>query len=864
MIFSAKAQVMPYQYHITKGKSSFFINNNVEPTALGNDSLGKISYIEVRNKNGVRLGWVNKNNNYFYISKNDSSKIEIDTLRNFTSYLCIIPDNKFDSIYHLVAMSDSLVSKYSYVRNAYIFHTILHYYNKQLLPLSGGLKLIGKIKSAGAYIDSNAIASNNIIREKTYTIILDRNFKYFQLITLTTDSQEIYNCDFDTVQLISKSYFKITGNLYDLHIDPFLFLYDGSFCSRNIILMQYPEIGYTNDTSSYYCHRLFLMRLSENYANIDTIYQLDSMPYYRKAPSKTKLFNNSFYANYALSENDSFVYIAYNKEDYNYNHLLEIYQYNTINHQRTNLFDTTILENRTTPHGYNFGDNGLFNISNHPSGRLYLYVNCTTAIVINKPNLPYPYCKIYRNFPILVCDSSFYKNMDSTEQSNFYIPVGNNYFPIHFNKTLSTLEKINCKSAILYAHGDTSYKTFQWYVWNKLTNSFDSSSGTSCYITDISNGVYYKLKGMSSDGYFAWFADSIFSQMPPFAFFKAVQEQHCQYSKIKFIDSSYSKNYSPYIPYNWHWYFGDGTDTIIYVLNTSGNIGLGNIEHIYNKSGYYQVKLIFYNGLCSDTFTSPQSIYIAPAPQAGIVLNPNNSCVHQKFNIVPMYYDSIISERYDIYNTTFAKHDSSIYKPGITSKPQGYSFTLNDTGNYFIKQTLTGVSGCVTKDSIYIPLNTRPSINLPQDTFICADEELILSVSAGYSKYKWNTGDTATFIRVRNRGEYGVEVYNGNCKVKDSIIVNQYMDESCKLHISVYPNPFGASFYISSYARYSQNMDIFLYDARGRQVAAYNAVPINQFNSFEIPTLDLPASLYILRIQTQQKDFIYKLVKLGN
>ncbi len=852
-------QVMHHQYHINNNTKGLMISNKLEPSNLGFESFKYPAYIEIRNKKGDRLGWFNLQNRYIYTSAEDSIKIISDSADvKLSNRIFIIPDSISDVNYHIIIIRDSLTKKISFESSSYIYILNLNYVNNKFSVIENGLKLLGVIKNSGNYTDTPVVnISKNIQRWKNYSIIIDKQFRYFELITLTTDSQEIYRCDFSNIFFQSKSFYKFHENIYYLNLSPLYYNFI-SFANKNIILVQYPDYSDTNSICNF---KIYLMRLSEDFSSIDTIYKLDTMPYFKKVPYRTNTFSNSFYSSYAVTDNDTFVYIAYNKEDYNYNHVLEIYQYNIFNRQQTKIFDTTIFENRTSPHGYSFNTVGLFNISNHPSGRLYLYVNCTTAIVIAKPNLPFPYCKVYRNYPILICDSSFYKNTDSAEQANFYIDVRSNYSPIHFNKLLSTVEKIDCNSATLYTNADSVYKSFVWYVWNRNTNMFDSTLGNACYITDLRDGIYYKLKGISVDGYYAWFSDSIYAQTPPVANFYTLPEKHCQYTSILFKDSSYADKYSPYVPYSWHWYFGDGTDTIIYAPSPLKSIGMGSVGHIYNKSGNYIVKLIFYNGLCEDAFTTLQPIYITPAPQPGLTLSPTTGCIPQVFQIKPLYNDTIVSEKYYVRNGLHILRDSFINKPNLPAIPKGFNLNQKDSGLYTIKQILTGATGCITQDTVAIQLNSRPYLKLLNDTFICSDEVLQLAATAGY-RYKWNTGDTTKDIILTKAGTYWVKETNGGCTVEDSTVITQNYDEHCKFNISVYPNPFGNEFKIAVYSRTTQNINVQLYEISGKQVASYNNIPVNQFATFSVNTTDLASAIYVLHITSDDKKFTYKIVKL--
>ncbi|MDZ4756614.1 MAG: T9SS type A sorting domain-containing protein [Bacteroidota bacterium] len=397
------------------------------------------------------------------------------------------------------------------------------------------------------------------------------------------------------------------------------------------------------------------------------------------------------------------------------------------------------------------------------------------------------------------------------------------------------------------------YNSFAWYANYSLIGVGDSI----VHRFNNHDSLLITCKASSNIGCNTVFSDSIFviDINPHIVHLKTITDTFCEFNICHFKDSFYTDTATKF---TWHWFFGDGTDSIV-----SSNIrDMGSINHIYTKSGNYSAKLLFNNGFCTDTFTSKQPIYITPAPQPGFQISPNNGCVPQLFNLKPLYSDTIVSEKYFIYNSVNNLIDSFAYKPNSPSIPIGFKFNQKDTGTIFIKQFLNGTTGCITQDSVSIRLNTRPYLKLFNDTFICSNEVLQLSGGDGPYKYLWNTRDTTKDIIINMAGTYWIKETNGGCEVSDSIIVSQDFNEHCKFSISIFPNPFGSEFNIAIYSRTLQNVNIQLYETTGKQVASYNNITVNQFATLAVNSSDLAAAMYILHITTTDKKFTYKVVKL--
>ncbi len=540
---------------------------------------------------------------------------------------------------------------------------------------------------------------------------------------------------------------------------------------------------------------------------------------------------NSFINSITFSPKDSFIYYTDNNS--------ELFQKNRTTGECIKIVKTTISTNGR--------DTMVSSVKLAPNNKIYFFVlnNLVEGCIseITYPDKPWPICG-YR-----------YNSLNNLmEHSNsYYLPQ--NLYDHHFSSFEHWQNR--CNDTIYFTtNSDSIFTRFEWSVYDTTNKIQASGFGKNFYLTLPFTGKYFvKLKSISNKNQSQWFSDSISYIRYAKASYQMNSFEGCQWVSFYFKDKSFSDSGKNI--YNWYWDFGDGTDTNI----TASVMNKGSVNHRYFKSNTNQVTLVFSDGTCSDTFKTLQPLYIKPAPQPGLSLSPQNGCVPQQFQIKPLHLDTIVSEKYYMYDGSNILKDSFISKPNQPSIPTGFTLTQKDTGLYTIRQELTGTTGCVTQDSVAIQLNTRPYLKLPNDTFICSDEILQLSASVGY-KYLWNTGDTTQAIIINKAGTYWVKETNGGCTVGDSINIAQDFDEHCKFNISVYPNPFGNEFKVALYARTAQNLDIQLYEISGKQVASYNNITVNQFATFSVNTSNLASAMYVLHITTNDKKFTYKIVKL--
>lgn len=84
------------------------------------------------------------------------------------------------------------------------------------------------------------------------------------------------------------------------------------------------------------------------------------------------------------------------------------------------------------------------------------------------------------------------------------------------------------------------------------------------------------------------------------------------------------------------------------------------------------------------------------------------------------------------------------------------------------------LNGCVLADSIFLTVHQPVGdFSLGKDTTLCQGDSIRLSAPPGLKRYRWQSGDTTSSIRVKSKGTYGVRAWDfcGNEK-SDTVIVN--------------------------------------------------------------------------------------------
>ncbi len=96
------------------------------------------------------------------------------------------------------------------------------------------------------------------------------------------------------------------------------------------------------------------------------------------------------------------------------------------------------------------------------------------------------------------------------------------------------------------------------------------------------------------------------------------------------------------------------------------------------------------------------------------------------------------------------------------------AISASTNGNYSVTVT---ANGCSNNDAVQLTFLQAPSVNLGNDTTICAGHSVTLNATYPGATYLWSTGATTPTIAVGSSGNYGVTVTLNGCTANDSRVV---------------------------------------------------------------------------------------------
>ena len=97
------------------------------------------------------------------------------------------------------------------------------------------------------------------------------------------------------------------------------------------------------------------------------------------------------------------------------------------------------------------------------------------------------------------------------------------------------------------------------------------------------------------------------------------------------------------------------------------------------------------------------------------------------------------------------------------------SLIIETPGEYELR---TKINGCTITEKIKIDAKEGPKIDLGNDTTLCPNETLSLSIEDFQGTWTWGNGSTEKELRVSEAGIYYLEASLGNCSSLDSIQVD--------------------------------------------------------------------------------------------
>ena len=216
-----------------------------------------------------------------------------------------------------------------------------------------------------------------------------------------------------------------------------------------------------------------------------------------------------------------------------------------------------------------------------------------------------------------------------------------------------------------------------------------------------------------------------------------------------------------------------------------------------------------------------------------------------------------------IYDRNFRWFLSGVYSSAfaiewdISGLPEGTYYNVS-----------TNLCGSDTSGN-YVLQNNSPIVNLGNDTILCSNHSIALDAGSGLFNYQWQDGNNLqTYLATSNISDtiiYFVKKTDlSGCSSSDTI---QIIFEICSRInssdqmelISVFPNPTKNNLFIHTNS--SELIEsIFIYNYIGQiEEVEYSQIRVN--NYFELATNSYIPGVYILKVVTQNGNFITRFIK---
>ncbi len=356
----------------------------------------------------------------------------------------------------------------------------------------------------------------------------------------------------------------------------------------------------------------------------------------------------------AFAPGDSAFYISFNA---NYSPILRYERY------ASNIGSTR--DSLSVPYFYN-----VWGIKSGPDGKIYV-------IGMSSPTFDMGYIK-YPDKKVSDCELVMNELYTSTTSFGYSFP---NSIPRVMKADFDY--SFDCDRLIIENRSDTSFQKYEWRLYSSSGKVIDSAFIRSPnFILQKSGHYTLKLKAKLLSGFTMSCEKVFWKPSAPIAKLETETDTLCQFSTVKFYDRSQADT-SLLNKEEWLWDFGDGYTS-----------SLKNPVHKYKSAGVFKVTLVYNNGFCADTFTAENAIVVKDASRPGFSISAEKGCAPLEVEITDKSDSTTTSHLY-----TFGNGDSS-------SAPSP-SILYTEPGEYWIKQTLTGPTGCVTADSALVRVFPR-------------------------------------------------------------------------------------------------------------------------------------------------------------
>ena len=175
----------------------------------------------------------------------------------------------------------------------------------------------------------------------------------------------------------------------------------------------------------------------------------------------------------------------------------------------------------------------------------------------------------------------------------------------------------------------------------------------------------------------------------------------------------------------------------------------------------------------SITINSPGTYWVTVSNTNGCTITDTIKAYTINPNNIKVLKDTVVCSPTGNYtaNATYNGATGYLWNDGTTNPIK----TISTSGTYTVNIKFPG--GCTVLDTFKVSLNTKPNVNIGNDTSICANSISPRTLNAGAGigyTYNWSTGASTQTISINSGGTYWVNVTSApGCSTTDSLKILQ-------------------------------------------------------------------------------------------
>ena len=452
------------------------------------------------------------------------------------------------------------------------------------------------------------------------------------------------------------------------------------------------------------------------------------------------LTSNLYSYGVEFSPNQKYLYISYFSEASNGPSFL--YQYDISSNIPYNISQSAVMLY------WNYDTATLSNTHNATA----LQMGCDNKIYCSFAGHTYLGVIIYPDSTGLDCNlvkNGVYLN---GKQCNWGLPT---FFPFFFNKAPDYTYTQNCLRFNFAPVCDSaSLDSLRWH-FGDIASGINNTSALYAPLHKFSDTGSYTVKVYY---HYKCRTDSVIKtinvQLPPYSFPQSIIKDTLtplckQLSFMPICDSASLDSL--------RWNFGDPATSI---ANTANYY---NPWHTFSDTGTYHITLILYAFCRTDTVR--KTVHVA-LPVSNFTLGADTTLCNQDSLQLGANFQSVLPTTYQWQN-------------GDTAS----SFWVNQAGNYWLK---LNAGGCFFSDTINVAYQQTPTVQLPNDTIICEDSSVDISIPQGNYNILWSDGSMQSNRNFNLAATYTVSLSNFCGTATDNFVLQT---KSCNCYLYI-PNAF--------------------------------------------------------------------------